>query len=60
MTCPPVPSSLSDTGAEWIEFVPATDDVVELKLTYASNLFWFDDVPPALDVTLSDTGWSDG
>lgn len=56
----PLPSSFSDTGAEWIEFAFANDNVVELTLTDTNRRFWLGDGPPGLAITLSDTGWSDG
>ena len=56
-------SSLNDTGAEWIEFVAATDDTALIELTHQRMRIWIDDVllsRPKVDTTLSlsDTGWS--
>lgn len=61
-------SSLRDTGAEWIEFVAATDDVALLELTGETMRVWLGDDSHALallgrpsvatTVSLSDTGWS--
>lgn len=61
-------SSLHDTGAEFIEFVAATDDVALCELTHNKMRLWLGSDAhslallgrPAVDttVTLSDTGWS--
>jgi len=56
-------SSYSDTGAAWIEFVAATDDVALVELTNQKMRIWIDDAllgRPLVDttVTLADTGWS--
>lgn len=57
-------SSLNDTGAEYIEFVAATDDIALLELTHQKMRIWIDDEllgrPPVnTTVSLTDTGWSD-
>src|SRR3990170_55311 len=62
-------SSLNDTGAEYIEFVAATDDVALCELTHQTMRIWLGDDAhalallsrPAVDTTVSlnDTGWSD-
>lgn len=62
-------SSLNDTGAAWIEFVAATDDVAMLEVTDGTMRVWLGDDPhaiallerPFIDTTLSlsDTGWAD-
>lgn len=62
-------SSLNDTGAEFIEFVAATDDVALCELTHNKMRLWLGtdahDLTllsrPLVDttLTLSDTGWSD-
>lgn len=68
-------SSLRDTGAYWVEFVAATDDVALLELandtgTSAGSMrVWLGSDPHALSllqrppvdttVTLTDTGWDD-
>lgn len=61
-------SSLRDTGAAWIEFVAATDDVAMPEITDGIMRIWLGDDPHALAllerpfvataVSLSDTGWS--
>ena len=56
-------SSYSDTGAEWIEFVAATDDTALVELTDERMRIWIDDAllgrpAVATTLTLSDTGWS--
>ena len=67
-------SSLHDTGAEWIEFIAATDDVALLELTNDTGTgagamrVWLGDDPhaiallerPPVDTTLAitDTGWA--
>lgn len=56
-------SSLNDTGAEWIEFVAATDDTALIEMTHQKMRIWIDDVllgRPAVATTVSitDTGWS--
>jgi hypothetical protein len=55
-------SSINDTGAQWIEFVAATDDAALLELTDQKMRVWVDDallVRPHVATTLSvsDTGW---
>jgi hypothetical protein len=61
-------SSLRDSGAEYLEFIAATDDVALVELTDDTMRIWLGDDAhelallsrPAVDttVTLSDTGWS--
>jgi hypothetical protein len=56
-------SSINDTGAEWIEFVAATDDTALIELTHQKMRIWIDDAlleRPSVATTLSlaDTGWS--
>ena len=61
-------SSLRDTGAYWVEFVAATDDVALLELTANTMRVWLGDDAHELEllsrqavdttVSLSDTGWS--
>lgn len=61
-------STLSDTGAEFIEFVASTDDVALPELTHQKMRLWLGDDAhdlsllsrPRVDTTvsLSDTGWS--
>lgn len=56
-------SSYADTGAQWIEFVAATDDTALLEITPGRMRVWIDDAlleRPHVDTTvsLSDTGWS--
>ena len=61
-------SSINDTGAEFIEFVAATDDVALCELTHNKMRLWLGTDAhsltllgrPAVDttLTLSDTGWS--
>src|SRR3990167_2131424 len=55
-------SSLNDSGAEWIEFVAATDDAALIELTHQKMRVWIDDAllsRPKVDttLTLTDTGW---
>jgi hypothetical protein len=60
-------SSLSDTGAAWLEFVASTTDVALLELTHNKMRVWLGDDAhevallgrPAVDTILSitDTGW---
>lgn len=57
-------NSRNDTGAEWVEFVAATDDTALVELTHQKMRIWIDDAlleRPHVDTTLSlsDTGWSD-
>lgn len=62
-------NSLNDTGAAWIEFVAATDDVAMPELTNGIMRIWLGDDPHdlallerpfvATTVSLSDTGWAD-
>jgi hypothetical protein len=62
-------SSLNDTGAAWIEFAAATDDVALLEVTPLAMRVWLGDDPHALallsrphvdtTLSLSDTGWED-
>ena len=57
-------SSINDTGAEWIEFVAATDDTALVELTHQKMRVWINDAlleRPHVDTTLSldDTGWVD-
>ena len=57
-------NSLNDTGAEWIEFVAATDDTALAELTTNKMRIWIDDallgrVPVLASLTLADTGWSE-
>lgn len=68
-------SSLRDTGAEWIEFIAATDDVALVELAndtgtgFGSMRIWLGDDPhdiallerPPVEtaVSLTDTGWAD-
>ena len=57
-------NSLNDTGAEWIEFVAATDDTALAELTTNKMRVWIDDallgrVPVLASLSLSDTGWSE-
>ena len=56
-------SSINDTGAEYLEFVAATDDTALIELTHQKMRIWIDDTllgRPNITttVTLSDTGWS--
>jgi hypothetical protein len=61
-------SSIRDTGAYWVEFVAATDDVALLELTDNVMRIWLGDDAhelallsrPAVDTTVSltDTGWT--
>jgi hypothetical protein len=61
-------SSLRDSGAEYLEFIAATDDVALVELTDGTMRIWLGDDAhelallsrPAVDttVTLSDTGWA--
>src|SRR3990167_8572479 len=56
-------SSYNDTGAEYLEFIAATDDTALIELTHQKMRIWIDDVllgrpNIATTVTLSDTGWS--
>lgn len=67
-------NSLNDTGAAWVEFVAATNDVALLELTndtgteHGAMRIWLGDDPHALALlerppvdtsfTLADTGWS--
>lgn len=56
-------SSYNDTGAQFIEFVAATDDTALPELTPEKMRVWIDDAllgrPPVdTTVTLGDTGWS--
>ena len=55
-------SSLNDSGAEWIEFVAATDDAALIEMTHQKMRIWIDDAllsRPKVDttLTLTDTGW---
>lgn len=62
-------NSLNDTGAAWIEFVAATDDVAMPEITPGIMRIWLGDDPHdlallerpfvATTVSLSDTGWAD-
>jgi hypothetical protein len=57
-------SSYSDTGATWVEFAAATDDVALLELTNEKMRVWIDDAllgRPLVTTTVSleDTGWTD-
>jgi hypothetical protein len=55
-------SSLNDSGAEWVEFVAATDDTALIELTHQKMRIWVDDAlleRPSIATSLSitDTGW---
>ena len=60
-------SSLNDTGAEYLEFVAATDDVALVELTHQNMRIWLGDDAHELallgrplvatTVSFSDTGW---
>lgn len=57
-------SSINDTGAEWIEFVAATDDTALIELTHQQMRVWIDDAlmqrpSIATALSISDTGWDD-
>ena len=57
-------SSYNDSGAQYLEFVAATDDVALVELTHQKMRIWIDDEllgRPLVDttLTLTDTGWSD-
>src|SRR3990167_1716759 len=56
-------SSYNDTGAEFLEFVAATDDTALIELTHRKMRIWIDDTllgRPNVTTSdaLSDTGWS--
>jgi hypothetical protein len=56
-------SSFSDTGAQWLEFIAATDDAALLEMTSGIMRIWINDEllgRPKVDttLTLTDTGWS--
>jgi hypothetical protein len=56
-------SSFSDTGAQWLEFIAATDDAALLEMTSQKMRIWINDEllgRPKVDttLTLTDTGWS--
>lgn len=57
-------SSYGDTGAEFIEFVAATDDTALLELTDSRMRVWIDDALMGrtkvnTTVSFNDTGWAD-
>lgn len=67
-------SSINDTGAEWIEFVAATDEIALLELTNGKMRIWMDTGDGTGDahnlallgrplvsttVSITDTGWTD-